>query len=393
MKIEVHKDNCCGCTSCASACPKQAITMQPDTLGFLYPQINEDICIDCGRCVQVCSFKSDYETPYLQEIKAYGGRHKSLQEVAKSQSGAAFVVLSDYVLSKGGVVYGVGYEDNFRVVHKRATTKDARDEFRGSKYVQSDLSGILPQIKQDLKDGLLVMFSGTPCQVASVASFVGNGRLRDNLLLMDIVCHGVPGPYVWRDYLKFLENKEKKKITKVNFRDKGIKGWRSHIESFTFDYTYTYTYTYTYLFYSHINLRYSCAKCPFTNLRRVSDITVSDFWGVENTIASELGKDNKGCSLFLVNTKKGAAWFDEVKDEIEYIPVETKDCIQPQLIHPSVLNKKRAQFEKDYQKYGFAYTRRKYGDVGWHYYTIKLKKLIKKRLPFLEQIIKRIKNS
>lgn len=393
MRIQIHKDDCCGCTACASSCPKKAITMKPDPLGFLYPEINNDLCIDCGKCVRVCAFNENYKTPFkLDTIQAYAGKHRDVKEVAKSQSGGAFVVLSDYILSQGGVVYGVGYKDHFRVAHKRATTKMERDEFRGSKYVQSDMTGIFPLVKQDLENGLLVMFTGTPCQVAALASYIGTGRIRENLFLMDIVCHGVPGPFVWKEYLTYLEKKEGKKLTSVNFRDKSYKGWRSHVESFTF--SYTYTYTYTYLFYSHINLRYSCGNCPFTNLNRVSDITVSDFWGIEKSRAASMGADNRGCSLFLVNTKKGASWFSMANKDLEFMPVSIDECMQPQLRHPSKLHPQRAQFEKDFSEKGFAYVRRKYGDVGFRYWTkTTKKKLIKLVYPALKPIMSLIRKN
>lgn len=374
MRINKHKDDCCGCTLCSTVCPKQAITMKPDVMGFLYPDIEDSKCIDCGKCVRFCNFKEDYKTPFaLDKPIAYGGRHKSLDEVAKSQSGAAFVVLSDYILSQGGVVYGVGYKDFFRAAHKRAATIEERDEFRGSKYVQSDMSGIYEQVKADLQEGRKVMFTGTPCQVAAVASYIGDKELRANLFLMDIVCHGVPGPFMWRDYLHFLESKENQKLTSVNFRDKKYKGWHAHVESFTFEHTYTYTY----LFYSHINLRYSCGQCPYTNFRRVSDVTVSDFWGVEKSKAARLGADNKGCSLFLVNTEKGKLWFDSVKPSLDFIAVDLDECIQPQLLHPAKLHKKRNKFEEDFTKYGFAYVRRKYGNVGINRVINKAKSILR----------------
>ena len=131
-------------------------------------------------------------------------------------------------------MYGAGYKDHFRVVHKRAATKEERDEFRGSKYVQSDLTGVFRQVKEDLRNGLAVLFSGTPCQTSGLNAFVGK-KLRENLYLIDIVCHGVPGPYIWRDYLAYLEKKHGSKITYVNFRDKELYGWRAHKETFKFE--------------------------------------------------------------------------------------------------------------------------------------------------------------
>ena len=228
------KAKCCGCTACASICPHDAITMQPDALGFLYPVVDESKCTDCGLCEKVCAFHENYDkSQNLPEPLAYAARHKDMREVETSRSGAAFIALSDWVLRLGGVVYGAGYADHFRVVHKRATSKEERDEFKGSKYVQSDLNTVFRQVKKDLKDGLTVLFSGTPCQTSGLASYVGK-RLRENLYLVDIVCHGVPGPYLWRDYLAYLEKKQGSRICWVNFRDKQEYGWAAHRETFKF---------------------------------------------------------------------------------------------------------------------------------------------------------------
>ena len=226
--------DCCGCTACASICNHDAITMEPDALGFLYPKVDESKCVECGLCEKVCAFNDNYDKSLnLPKPDAYAARHKDMDEVMKSRSGAAFVAISDYILEHGGIVYGAGYKDHFRVAHKRATTKVERDEFRGSKYVQSDLTGVFRMVKQDLKNGLTVLFSGTPCQTSGLNSYVGK-KLRENLVLIDIVCHGVPGPYIWRDYLAYLEKKQGDTITMVNFRDKEVFGWKAHRETFKF---------------------------------------------------------------------------------------------------------------------------------------------------------------
>ena len=226
--------DCCGCTACASICAHDAITMKPDALGFLYPEVDKEKCVDCGLCEKVCAFNAHYDTSLnLEKPLAYGARHKDMNEVETSRSGAAFIAISDYILEKGGVVYGAGYTDHFRVVHKRATTKEERDEFKGSKYVQSDMTDVFRQVKQDLRNGLTVLFSGTPCQTSGLNSYVGK-RLRENLFLVDIVCHGVPSPYMWRDYIAYLEKKQGAPIFWVNFRDKQKYGWAAHHETFKF---------------------------------------------------------------------------------------------------------------------------------------------------------------
>lgn len=226
--------DCCGCTACASICNHDAITMEPDALGFLYPKVDESKCVECGLCEKVCAFNDNYDKSLnLPRPDAYAARHKDMDEVMKSRSGAAFVAISDYILEQGGVVYGAGYKDHFRVAHKRATTKEERDEFRGSKYVQSDLTGVFSQVKQDLKNGLIVLFSGTACQTAGLKSYIGN-KLSANLYLIDIVCHGVPSPFIWRDYIAHLEKKYGSEISSVNFRDKQMYGWRAHHETFKY---------------------------------------------------------------------------------------------------------------------------------------------------------------
>lgn len=233
INIERQSD-CCGCTACASVCPHYAISMVPDALGFLYPKVDESKCVECGLCEKVCQFNDHYDISLnMPKPLAYAVRHKDMSEVMKSRSGAAFVAISDYVIENGGVVYGAGYKDHFRVAHKRATTKSERDEFRGSKYVQSDLTGIFRMVKKDLKDGLYVLFSGTPCQTAGLNAYIGK-KLRQHLLLIDIVCHGVPGPFLWRDYIAYLEKKQGDTLSVVNFRDKEKFGWKAHVESYKF---------------------------------------------------------------------------------------------------------------------------------------------------------------
>ena len=226
--------DCCGCTACASICTHEAITMRPDALGFMYPQVDTAKCVDCGQCDNVCAFNDHYDTSMnFDKAEAWAVRHKNMDEVMTSRSGAAFIAITDVILRQGGVVYGTGFKDHFRVTHKRATTAEERNEFKGSKYVQSDLTGIFREVRKDLKEGRIVLFSGTPCQTAGLNSFVGK-RLRERLYLVDIICHGVPGPYLWRDYLAYLEKKQGTEIIEVDFRDKRQYGWWRHIESYKF---------------------------------------------------------------------------------------------------------------------------------------------------------------
>lgn len=372
IKIDNPAD-CCGCTACASICNHNAITMKPDALGFLYPEVDSTKCTDCGLCEKVCAFNDNYDkSSNLPEPIAYGARHKKIDEIMRSRSGAVFVAISDYILDTGGVVYGAGYTDHFRVVHKRATTKEERDEFRGSKYVQSDLNTVFRQVKQDLKNGLTVLFSGTPCQTSGLNSFVGM-YLRKKLFLVDIVCHGVPSPYIWRDFLKHIESKYGKRIVAVDFREKSTYGWAEHKETFmladnpsewkTDDVTNLGPWKtwYTLFFYKHIMFRHSCGVCPFCNTKRPSDITLADYWGWQKT-GSIINKDDKGLNLVLINTNKGVILFDEVRNHLEIIDAEPTTYMQPNLQYPSHIHKYRMKFEADYKKKGFEYIYKKQYD-------------------------------
>lgn len=361
------KADCCGCTACASICPKDAITMEPDTLGFKYPKVDLDKCIDCGLCEKVCAFNDNYDKSLnLKEPEIYAARHKDIHEIETSRSGAAFIAISDYILENGGIVYGVGYKDHFRVAHKRATTKEERNEFKGSKYVQSDLDGIFRQVKEDLKQGNTVLFSGTPCQTAGLNSYIGK-KFRENLVLVDIVCHGVPSPYIWRDYLAYIEEKYKNEVVKVDFRDKSRIGWSGHIESFIFNNgRKVESRIYTDLFYKHIMLRPSCSKCHFTNYIRPSDFTIADYWGWEK-ISKDFNIDNKGCSLLFINTIKGQILLNKISNNLFLLKSDKEKSVQPNLESPSVLDKRNTDFKIDFQRRGFKYVTKKYGNIGWRY--------------------------
>lgn len=381
--------DCCGCTACASICNKDAITMQDDALGFKYPVVNIEKCIDCGLCEKVCTFNKNYDTTYnLESPIVYGARHKEIKKVEESRSGGAFVAISDYIIENGGVVYGAGYTENFRVIHKRATTKEERDEFRGSKYVQSDLCTTFRQIKQDLLEGRTVLFTGTPCQTSGLRSFISN-KLRKNLFLLDIVCHGCPSPYIWKEHLKYIEQKTNKKITGTSFRDKKIFGWKAHKETFEFNNSGKNEYIndlYTFLFYKHIMFRSSCGKCYFTNTQRPSDITLADFWGWEKTDKG-INTDDKGLSLLLINTPKGVTLFEEIKKDLTYIEVEIENCLQPNMQAPSSIHTNRNAFEQDFIRYGYNYVAKKYGNISISY---KIEKFHKDSINRLKSFIKTI---
>lgn len=217
------KTDCCGCTACESVCAHKAITMQPDELGFLYPKIDFELCVDCGLCEKVCQFKKNYNRgDNYATPKVYAARHKKLNELAESQTGAAFFAFSEKILDEGGVVYGVIFAEDFHVVHSRTETKEKRDHMRTSKYVQSDIRGIFSLVKDDLRAGRTVLFTGTPCQVAGMLAATPP-QLHKYLITIDLVCHAVPSPAVWESYIAWLQKKYQEKILIAKHRDKKIR--------------------------------------------------------------------------------------------------------------------------------------------------------------------------
>ncbi len=357
-----NKLNCCGCTACSSICSHGAITMVPDSLGFLYPKTNAELCMNCGLCDRVCQFHEKYER-YDNYDTPYAFQFRLLQEdqLKKSQSGGAFFAIADSFIASGGIVYGAAFTNTWRVTHQKAVDNQSLSKLRMSKYVQSDVRGIFSQIKEELTNGHSVLFSGTACQVAGLKSSVPK-RLHEKLFCIDIICHGVPSPKIWEDYLAYLQDLRGSHIVRACFRDKRF-GWHGARESFLYENgKEDFRKTNNYLYFSGLSMRESCSHCHFTNLKRVGDISVGDQWGLSKDSPYE---DDKGLSLVLVNSEKGKQLFECIEKNAQKISLQ--DCIQPQLCHPSSLNPARQKFVRDYETKGFLYVAKKYGDLGWRY--------------------------
>lgn len=357
------KFQCSGCSACANKCPKQCISMHPDGMGFLYPRVDDSACVNCGLCIKICPFGEDktvaidYNPP-----KVFASRVRDEKQLMNSQSGGMFYAFSEYVINNGGVVYGAGLNENFKVEHKRVTTKEEREELRLSKYSQSDIHGVYSLVRLDILSGRLVLFTGTPCQVSGIKSFIGELSKMQNFIAVDLVCHGVPSPKIWDDFLKYIGGKYNAQITKAVFRDKQY-GWASHVETFKLDTgKYIASTTFRGLFYDHYSVRLSCSKCPFTNMKRVGDITIGDYWGW-NEKHTEFN-DNLGLSLVIVSTEKGLSIFSNLKESLISIETNVKDCLQPQLVAPLELPNDRSDFENLYIKKGFVPAAKKYGNLG-----------------------------
>lgn len=291
----------------------------------------------------------------------YAVIHKDEEVRMKSRSGGIFTAISDYVFDNEGIVYGCILDDKFDALHIRASSFDDRNRMRGSKYIQSRMGTVFKQIKNDMENGKLVLFSGTSCQVAGLRNYIGNND--DNLICVDIVCHGVPSNLVWQKYLEWISSKTGKKITDVTFRDKNKFGWRSHFETIYFEDNSTKSLDlFKELFYGHCILRPSCYTCPFKSINHPGDITIADYWGIEHN-APEFD-DNKGVSLVLVNSQKGKELFTNVKDVINWKETNIKNSMQQPLIAPFPKPKYRDAFWRDLRTRDFEYILKKYTSYG-----------------------------
>lgn len=309
-----YKD-CSGCTACVSVCSAQCIKMESDALGFKHPVINHEDCINCGICDTICE-RSTEKIAYSTVPKAYGAYVLDENLRQCSSSGGVFSALAENVIDNGGVVFGAALNSDFRgISHIKVETKEELSKLRGSKYMQSNLDGIFPSVKGSLDSGVKVMFSGTPCQVDGLRTFLR--KEYDNLFCVDIICHGVPSTVVWKKYCDEIEASEGEKIESVNFRDKK-KSWSEYGVSFhmkTREVYHTFKNdSFMRLFLKNYILRPSCYACSHKGINRNSDITLGDFWGIQK-IMPEM-TDDKGTSLVFVHTQKGCELFESVADRL-----------------------------------------------------------------------------
>lgn len=306
--------NCCGCTACVSACPKSCISMSADMEGFLYPVVDSVKCIDCGLCEKVCPVLH----PVTNETEplVYAAINNDEAVRMQSSSGGIFTLIAEYVLARGGVVFGACFDCDWNVIHDYTETKEGLAIFRGSKYVQSNVGNSFTQVKTFLDSGREVLFSGTPCQVAGLKNYLR--KPYSNLLTVDLVCHGVPSPEVWRKYLQEticrvygikknkLEVNPGDYISDISFRAKD-KGWKKYNVKIIFrdgkvEMMPFFENPYMNVFLSDLSLRPSCYACPAKLHNVQSDITLADFWGV-NRINPDID-DDKGCGLILIHNKE-----------------------------------------------------------------------------------------
>lgn len=307
------KKNCCGCSACVQRCPKQCIEMYEDNEGFLYPKVDASKCIDCHLCEKVCPVINQNEP--REPLAVYAAKNPDDAVRMQSSSGGIFTMLAERVIDEGGVVFGACWDEEWNVKHDYAETREGLAKFRSSKYLQSVIGNSYQEAECFLKEGRRVMFTGTPCQIAGLKHFLRKDY--DNLLAVDIVCHSVPSPGVWQQYLqeKLHDLKwDKRNIRRISFRDKTT-GWKAY--SFLIEERNGHSFTekggensFMRGFLADLYTRPSCHECPAKQLKSGSDITLGDFWGI-TSMMPEID-DDRGTSVVIVSTKKGSDVWEEL---------------------------------------------------------------------------------
>lgn len=358
---------CTGCTACVNKCPVHAICMKENNQGFLYPSIDEEKCINCGLCEQVCPAISSKEQAQ-KNIQVYAAISNNEEERLRSSSGGLFYEFGKINIEKHkGLVYGAIYDKNWNLEHKAVETIKDLGKMQGSKYVQSNLGECFKEVKERLKENRNVLFVGTPCQIDGLNSYLGEKP--NNLITIDFVCHGVPSPKIWCNYIQELKSKYHSEIVSINQRSKEKKGWKKSSTKIVFATGQIYEKVndddeYMCLFLNDYILRESCYHCKYRNFDRCSDISMGDFWGIES-VRSRLN-DNKGTSLLLINTEQGRKFFEQVKEDCDWEIHRQEECMQAALNSNLSIPKERNNFWILFEAEGYGRSVKKYGKRPLH---------------------------
>lgn len=395
--IRPDAEKCCGCEGCKSICPKSAIKITESIDGFILPEVNPELCIECGLCEKVCPMYHAGIAISSTAGEAYAAVNKNDAELSQSSSGGIFSLVADYVLDEGGFVAGASFDRSLTLHH--VVTEDRNDisNLRGSKYLQSRIGDTFTTIKRILNTGKLVYFVGTGCQVAGLKLFLRKDY--ENLITSDILCHGVPPQSVFNAMIKAVEAKYNGKIEKYSFRDKSVWGWSCSSSSSHINIESKLKYlgnepiqkAYFNAFIKADNYRESCYVCPYAQSNRSGDITLGDFWGVEKYLPI---KDiRKGVSAILVNTPKGQQLLDRIKGKLNLYRTSISDIeqINRTLVEPTPRPVAREQFFKKFHEnpektlMGYYKPNRKYNLV----YALKRNPVTAKTIILVKKILKK----
>lgn len=352
-----HAD-CCGCRACGDTCPVSCISFCKDDEGFIYPVVDETVCIHCGKCVKTCpEFNPVYNDTPIDVSAAFASSYRARQA---GSSGGLFGVLASQIIAKGGKVWGASFDKNFQLKHKSASTHDELIPLLRSKYLQSDASGCFKQIAEDLNQGITTLFCGTPCQCNALRNYV---KEYPNLYLVDLICHGVPSQDLFDKSISWLEEKHHCKITKFEFRSK----YRGALHPHAFSYICEkngnrntinglhYQFPFYFGFQKYITLRPSCYSCKWARSERSGDITLGDFWGIEKYDHNLNPKS--GISEVIANTERGRILLNEIVETgsiwIESFPFSQVVGENGCLHGPTKLKPERKKFFADLRDYPF----------------------------------------
>lgn len=350
MAIITDKEKCCGCGSCSAVCPQGCITMQPDKEGFMHPRIDTQRCTGCQACRTACPvLHMPRRLPVQGTYSAYS-RDEAVRR--ESSSGGIFTELARRVLDNGGVVFGAAFDGAFCVKHICIERRQALYKLRASKYVQSTTGGTYRQARTLLEQGRLVLYSGTPCQIAGLRAYLKKDY--ENLITQSMICHGVPSPKVWKKYLDFIAGEDT--VQGVQFRNKetGWKKYRLKIVKKGGAYSATvWEDPYMKAFVRNLALRPSCGACAFKGYKQTADVTLADYWGAEQ-LEPELD-DDKGLSLVFIHSEKGQRLFESLHDAIAWKPADMHKAVlfNQSLVKASAPHRRRAFFFSNLEKYPF----------------------------------------
>lgn len=381
--IEINKKTeCCGCEACANVCPKNCIKMVYDEEGYRYAKVDKENCINCGLCEKVCPIKNEPKKTYLDDLKYYAGYNNDDAALAKSSSGGIFWLLADFIFKKNGIVYGVVQDSTFDVRFERTTSHEQAEKLRGSKYLQANVNDTYRLVKNDLDENKEVLFSGTPCQVAGLYNYLK--KQYDNLYTCDVVCHGVPSDKVYKKFISYIEETNKKKVKNIKWRDK-TNGWGPNkIVIYFTDGSSIITTSRENMFQTgfldNLYLRPSCYECKYARLPRIGDISLADFWGYDGELVEK--NNNKGLSAIIVSSEKGQVLFNSIEKSITYHPVSKEYLIKRSrhsYIHPEE-NENREKFFSEIDSESFINLAKKYNLKRNKYkvFLSKVKRRIKK---------------
>ena len=360
MKIVANK-KCIGCNVCSSVCPNHCISMREAKDGFEYPIIDKRECLNCKACINTCPVVNATEQKNSLSL-SYAAYSKDEAIRMQSSSGGLFYCLAEKIIELGGVVFGATFDRDNRLVHRSCDHIDGLKSFCGSKYVQSHIGDCYYEAEKYLKDSRTVYYSGTPCQISALKHYLR--KPYDNLITQDIICHGVPSPLVLKKYLNKRQSEVDSRTEMINFRNKDS-GWEKYSITIGFedDSTYQCEYSrdaYMLAFLKNLSLRESCYHCSFRSKKRESDITLGDFWGINNILPQM--NDDKGTSFIIINSEIGKKLFDLIDDNIIFQSVDLDEALaaNPSMTASVYQPIERSRFFRDIVNADFDYTVRKY---------------------------------